>query len=247
MTESKKLKVVYRNPNDLIPYVNNARTHSPEQVLKIASSIKEFGFNNPILIDGQNGVIAGHGRLEASKKLGLDSVPTICLEGMTDTQKKAYILADNKIALDAGWDEDLLKIELEGLKAEDFDIELTGFGADEIGKKDTDRTYSEKVDIPQYEIQGKQVELSDCVDIQKYNELISEINLASVTDEEREFLKKAACRHFAFNYSNVAEYYAGASKTMQELMEKSALVIIDKDNAIRNGYAKLKATIENEA
>ena len=116
MKEKPELKIVYRQVADLIPYARNARTHSDEQVTRIASSIKEFGFTNPILIDGDNGIIAGHGRLMAAKKLGMREVPTIELSGMTDAQKRAYILADNKLALDAGWDEELLRLEFEELR-----------------------------------------------------------------------------------------------------------------------------------
>lgn len=118
--------------NDLVPYVSNARTHSEEQVTQIASSIKEFGFTNPVLTDGNNGIIAGHGRVMAAKKLGMETVPVIELSHLTDTQKKAYILADNKLALNSGWDEELLKIELQGLEDLGFDLDLTGFSADEI-------------------------------------------------------------------------------------------------------------------
>lgn len=124
------MKIEQVSIEKLIPYVNNARTHSEEQVTQIASSIREFGFNNPILIDEQYGIIAGHGRLMAGKKLGLESVPTIMLKGLTESQRKAYIIADNKIALNSGWDEELLKIELMGLSdAEQF---ATGFNADEL-------------------------------------------------------------------------------------------------------------------
>lgn len=130
--KQRQLTVTYKRVDELIPYVNNARMHSDEQVTQIASSIKEFGFNNPILTDGENGVIAGHGRLLAAKKLGLETVPTIELSGLTEAQKKAYILADNKLALDAGWDSDLLKIELEELKLSDIDLGLTGFNEQEI-------------------------------------------------------------------------------------------------------------------
>nr|WP_320055740.1 DNA methyltransferase [Desulfuromonas thiophila] len=112
---------------DLIPYVNNARQHSDEQVAQIAASIREFGFNNPILCDGQKGVIAGHGRLLAARKMGLEMVPAIELAHLTETQKKAYILADNRIAENATWDEALVRIELEALDAEGFDTFLTGF------------------------------------------------------------------------------------------------------------------------
>lgn len=117
---------------ELIPYVNNARTHSDEQVLQICSSIKEFGFTNPVLIDGENGIIAGHGRLMAAKKLGMEEVPTIELSHLSEAQRKAYILADNKLALNSGWDNDLLAIEFAELGALGFDLELTGFTLDEI-------------------------------------------------------------------------------------------------------------------
>ena len=117
--------------NDLIPYANNARTHDDNQVTQIASSIKEFGFNNPILIDKDNGIIAGHGRLMAAKKLGLKQVPTICLDHLSETQRKAYILADNRIALSSGWDNQLLALELKELDG-DIDLSLLGFDADEL-------------------------------------------------------------------------------------------------------------------
>lgn len=130
--KQKQLTVTYKRTEDLIPYVNNARTHSDEQVTQIASSIKEFGFNNPILTDGENGVIAGHGRLLAAKKLGLETVPTIELSGLTEAQKKAYILADNKIALNSGWDEEILKLELDDLHLQGIDLETVGFSDEEL-------------------------------------------------------------------------------------------------------------------
>ena len=126
------MEIVYKKVQDLIPYVNNSRTHSEEQVNQICASINEFGFTNPILIDEKDSIIAGHGRLMASKKLGMEEVPCIVLSGLTEAQKKAYIIADNKMALNAGWDEELLKLELENLKELDFDLELTGFDVDEL-------------------------------------------------------------------------------------------------------------------
>lgn len=116
--------------SDLIPYVNNSRTHSDEQTNQIASSIKEFGFTNPVLIDEQGGLIAGHGRLMAANKLKLKEVPCIILEGLTEAQKKAYIIADNQLPLNAGWDLDKLKLEIETLGELDFDIDLLGFDDD---------------------------------------------------------------------------------------------------------------------
>lgn len=121
------LTIVYLPVADLVPYVNNARTHSGDQVAQIAASIKEFGFTNPVLIDEARGIIAGHGRLQAARKLGLDTVPTIELRGLSDAQRRAYVLADNKLALNAGWDAELLALELADLAELDFDLSLIGF------------------------------------------------------------------------------------------------------------------------
>lgn len=125
-----QLAVVYRKTSDLIPYAMNSRTHDAQQVAQIAASIKEFGFNNPIAIDGENGVIAGHGRLLAAQKLGLNEVPTIELSHLTEQQKKAYVIADNKIAINAGWDAEILKFEIQDL--DPAMLALTGFSDKEI-------------------------------------------------------------------------------------------------------------------
>jgi len=116
-----------RKTTDLIPYINNSRTHSDEQVNQVAASIKEFGFTSPVLIDEDGGLIAGHGRVMAAKKLKLDEVPCIILKGLTEAQKKAYIIADNQLPLNAGWDLDKLKLEVETLQELDFDIDVLGF------------------------------------------------------------------------------------------------------------------------
>lgn len=116
----------------LIPYVNNARTHSKEQINKLRASIREFGFINPVIIDRDYNVIAGHGRIMASKEEGIDKVPCVFVDYLTDAQKKAYILADNRMALDADWDEELLKVEIESLQGADFDLNLTGFDETEL-------------------------------------------------------------------------------------------------------------------
>ena len=128
----QKLEIVYKNIDELLPYINNARTHDEMQINQIASSIKEFGFNNPIAIDNDNVILCGHGRLLGAKKLGLKEVPTVCLSHLTPQEKKAYILADNKIALNSGWDFDLLKLEFEDLKSVDFDLSLTGFSDNDL-------------------------------------------------------------------------------------------------------------------
>jgi len=123
------MKIVQKPVDKLIPYINNSRTHSDEQVAQIAASIKEFGWTNPILVDGENGIIAGHGRLMAARKLGYTEVPTIELKDLTETQRKAYIIADNRLALNAGWDNEMLTIELNDLLADGFALEMLGFDA----------------------------------------------------------------------------------------------------------------------
>lgn len=125
-------KVERRKVDSLVPYARNARTHSPEQVDQIAASIREWGWTVPILIDEQGGLIAGHGRVMAAKKLGLAEVPVMVAAGWSEGQKRAYVLADNKLAENAGWDRDMLKVELGDLGALDFDISLTGFGEGEM-------------------------------------------------------------------------------------------------------------------
>jgi hypothetical protein len=116
----------------LIPYANNARTHTPAQIAKIAGSIREFGFTNPVLVDGKRGIIAGHGRVLAARMLAMETVPVIELRHLTPAQRRAYVIADNRVALDAGWDDELLTLELGELRDAGFDIALTGFGDYEL-------------------------------------------------------------------------------------------------------------------
>lgn len=130
--KQEKLSIEYKSLDSMMVYAKNARTHSPEQVEKIIRSIKKYGWTNPILLDESGEVIAGHGRLLAAEKIDFDPVPTITLFGLTDAEKKAYRLADNKLPLDAGWDIDLLTMELGDLLADEFDLTLTGFSAEEI-------------------------------------------------------------------------------------------------------------------
>jgi hypothetical protein len=132
--EETRLKVQYLEIVQLVPYASNARTHSVEQLAQIAASIREFGWTNPVLLDGEKGVIAGHGRLLAAQQLGLKRVPCIELAHLTDAQKRAYVIADNQLALNAGWDLSLLAGELQELKAEDFDLNLLGFDTKELSE-----------------------------------------------------------------------------------------------------------------
>lgn len=130
--KSPALKVKYLPLDSLVPYLRNARTHSDEQVAQLAASITAFGWTNPILVDEKGGVIAGHGRLRAAQSLGMGEVPTICLPGLTEAQRRALVLADNKLALNAGWDDDILATELDALRDDDFDVSLLGFSRQEL-------------------------------------------------------------------------------------------------------------------
>ena len=134
-----KLKITYKKTTELIPYAKNARTHSEAQIGQIAASIKEFGFTQPVLLDGSNGIIAGHGRVLAALKLDFEQVPTIELQHLSATQKQAYIIADNKLALNSSWDDQLLALEVEELKAVDFDLSLIGFHSFELPDLEGDK------------------------------------------------------------------------------------------------------------
>lgn len=231
---------------DLIPYANNSRKHSPEQVAKIASSIKEFGFTNPVLIDKENGLIAGHGRVMGARKLGIKQVPCIRLDHLSEAQKKAYIIADNKLALDAEWDMDLLGIELEELKNLDYDIRLTGFDSEQLkdffeGETvvDVENPYTMKVSTPIYEPKDEKPNINELLDDKKYNELVNEIEKSNLPKPEKDFLIASASRHIVFNYAKIANFYAHSSKECQELMENNALVIIDFNKAIESGLVDL--------
>jgi ParB-like chromosome segregation protein Spo0J len=156
---SDRLGIKYLPIDELFPYSRNPRTHSEEQVAQIAASIREFGFTNPILIDANQGIIAGHGRLAAAKELGLESIPCIDLSHLSDGQKRAYIIADNKLALDGGWNEDLLRLELTDLKELGANLEMTGFDAMELA----DIMLGKDVEFKQYdESAADDVQLLTC-------------------------------------------------------------------------------------
>ena len=235
--------------SDLVPYANNARVHDDEQVEMIARSIEEFGFLNPVLIDKGKNVIAGHGRIMAAKKLGLETVPALYVEGLTEEQRRAYILADNRLTEIGGWNMEIVRSELDALDMDGYDISVTGFDMVDTGELENEERYTPKVDIPQYEPSGNITFVEELCDQSKTERLISEIKASGVSEVEKAFLIMGAYRHLRFDYAKVADYYANADPEMQELMEHSALVIVDIDNAIRDGYAELHRAIiggENE-
>lgn len=215
------------------PYIRNPRKNDAA-VDAVAESIKQCGYRNLIIVDEDMVIIAGHTRLKALQKLGYSEFLVQIEDDMSEEMKRKYRLLDNKTAELSEWDFGILPDELEGLDFGDFDF---GFLQDEPEEKET--PYSAKVNIPQYEITGERPTLAQLVNDEKTEQLLEEIEAANVTEEEKEFLRKGAYRHLVFNYKNIAEYYANASPEMQELMEKSALVIIDIADAIRHGYCEM--------
>lgn len=241
--------IVLRDPAKLIPYANNAKIHSVEQIKLIAGSIREFGFNNPILLDGDNGIIAGHGRAQAAEILGMEQVPTIDLAHLSPTQKKAYILADNRTAeVGVEWDLGLVQIEFESLKDSGFNVDLTGMDKDFVydGKTTLDDQYTRKIVPPTYEPKGENPPLEMLVDLTKTMELLDEIEQADIPQEIADFLRLAAERHTVFNFGLIAEYYCHAEQSVQSLMERSALVIIDFNAAIEGGFVKLAKDVADQ-
>lgn len=237
----EKIKV-----SEIIPYADNAKLHPEKQVKQIISSINEFGFNDPIAIDENNVVIEGNCRLMAIKELGYEEVDCIRIEGLTDDQKRAYILVHNQLTMNTGFDIEILNKELERIKGIDmkqFDFELDIEFDNDIDTGDGNK-YSQKVQVPQYKPTGECPDISELCDSEKADSFLEEIQAAKITDDEKSFLIKATKRLQEFNYKKIAEYYAHASKEMQELMEHLALVIIDFDDAIAYGYAQLSAELE---
>lgn len=247
------LTIEYVDKNTLKPYENNAKIHTDEQIQQIINSITQFGFNDPIAVWKDNEIIEGHGRLLAALQMpSVGDVPIIRLDSLTDEQRKAYILAHNKLTMNTGFDFDILTKELDSIT----DLDMSDFGfdlndldvgspanADEDAGEGGETPYTSKIEGLQYEPSAEKPLLSDLFDKQKTNELIDKIKAANVSDEEKDFLITAASRHTVFDYAKIADYYAHADAEMQSLMEQSALVIIDFEDAIKNGYARLSDEI----
>ena len=264
---------------ELKPYDKNSRTHSSYQITQIKESIKQYGFTNPLLVDENMRLIAGHGRLEAIKALNkidykdnpITELPCIIIKGLSENDYKALVIADNKIALNAGWDLDILKTELLSLESENYNLDLIGFSNEELSellseslvyenelnnlenkkelndlenKKDT--TYTDKIVTPIYEIKGLKPNINQLYDTKKTIELIAYINKQDIDNELKAFLITCCYRFADFNFANIAEYYAHADKETQELFEKLLLVFVDYDRLIEKGYIELINTIESE-
>lgn len=224
---------------DIVPYKRNAKKHDKRQIDNVAESIRQYGFVQPIVVDTGGVIVIGHCRALAAKQLGMETVPCVCVDDLTSEQVKALRLVDNKTN-ESEWDMDLLGAELSGLDLDGFDLDWGIKTTEEA----SENPYTTIAKIPQYQIRGEVPEIFDMYDDEKQNELIEEIEKSSVSDKEKQFLTEAAHRHCRWHYSAIAEYYAHAGKEMQELMEKSALVIIDYNDAVANGYVELSRKIK---
>lgn len=240
---------VERVPLDALKrYKGNAKLHPEEQVEQIAESMREFGNCDPIAVwtngAGELEIVEGHGRLLALRKLGAQDAPVIFLDHLTDEQRRAYVHVHNQTTLNSGFDMDVLQDEIDALP--EFDWEAFGFTV-ATDDEEQDDTYTMDTNIPQYEPTGDVPNIRDIVDTEKAAELMEEIEASGVSKDEKKFLTLAACRHYVFDYRGAAEYYAQADEEMQRLMERSALVLIDVDDAIKYGYANLSEEIERMA
>ncbi len=254
-------EIVTHKLSQLKPYEANPKTHPPEQIEQIKASIIEFGWTIPILIDEDGTILAGHGRLEAAKELGFIEGPCIVARGWSESQKRAYVIADNKLTENGGWDSTRLRIELQRLDTDGFSLSLTGFSKLEIGSlfKGESEPYSRKIEAPVYEPKGEKPKIKEMMDRRATDKMIRAIDKAKgLPDDVRDFLRAAAERHTRFNFVNIAEFYAHADKVTQRLMEDSALVVIDFDRAVELGFVKVskamgkladkdKKTAEDEA
>ncbi len=230
----------------LIPYARNPRKND-EQVDKMIGAIREFGFRLPVMAKSDGTVIDGHLRPKAAHKMGLETVPVILADDLTDAQIKAFRILVNRSANWAEWDDELLRLELEELQGMDYDLSLTGFDKEELdtlleditpGAGDAEEFYTNKIEAPVYEPTGEKPKVEDLFDAAKARKLADEVQASSLPEDLKQFLTLAAYRHVVFDYRNVAEFYAHADPETQDLMEKSALVIIDFDKAIENGFAQ---------
>ncbi len=243
-----ELKIEYISPDELTPYENNARKHTPTDIEGIKKSILDVGFLDPIGIWGENNLIVeGHGRQIAAKELHLDKVPVIRLDQLTDEQRREYTIRHNRSAELSSWDFETLEEELAQLAIDGIDMDDLNFNfdfADEEKPNVTDGFYTDAVNLPQYEPVGECPNVADLIDIEKYDELYKKIEEADIDYEIKQFLYYAAARHIGFNYKTIANFYAHQPKEVQELMEDSALVLIDINDAIRNGYAELSERLD---
>lgn len=236
---------------ELTPYSENPKEHTDTQIEHLKQSIIQFGFLQPIIIDENKTILAGHGRKLAAEQLNMTEVPVWQISGLSESDKVAYRILDNHINQETGFDETKFEAQIKALFDSNFNLEAFGLAWKAPTVKDTDY-YSSKITSPVYTPVGKCPKLSDLFDCSQYSEIIKRVDEMShgLTEPQMTFLKLAAARFVQFNYSNIAEYYAHQNKEIQALMEDSALVIIDYNKAIEKGFVAvtmgLNSVLENQ-
>lgn len=242
------MKTVTLPLDKLIPYAGNPRKND-HAVEAVASAIKRFGFRVPVLAKSDGSLIDGHLRVKAAKHLGMEEVPVVLCDDLSEADIKALRISINRMAELADWDSELLSAELEGLAAEGFTLEDVGFDAaalEELGalldgptKELVEGEYTRKITVPIYEPQGPKPPVADLFDSEKTERILADIDASSLPETEKQFLRHAAHRHTVFNFQQIAEYYAHSDPAAQRLFEDSALVIVDFNKALESGYVKL--------
>lgn len=226
---------------------SNARKHDEKNISSIKASLAKFGQQTPIVVDQDNIVLAGNGRLEAAKALGWSEIEVVRSD-LKGPEAIAYAIADNRTSDLGDWDNETLGAHLQGLREDGWELEELGFELDDLddleihpptGVNPDEHEYTKKIEAPIYEITGEKPKHSDLYDYEKKDKLLKAIGEANLDVEDRLFLIEAAHRHTVFNYQNIAEFYAHAPRHVQELMEDSALVIIDFDKAIESGHVSM--------
>tara|TARA_Y100000034_G_scaffold125459_1_gene175033 strand:+ start:923 stop:1678 length:756 start_codon:yes stop_codon:yes gene_type:complete len=240
------MEIQQRRLDTIKPYLKNPRKNDIA-VKDVADSITKFGFRQPIVIDEKDIIVVGHTRYKAAKYLKLDTVPVTIMKGVSPELIAKYRIADNKLNELADWDNEILIQELDDVLEKTGSLDFTGFDTKEIDKLrtlDEGREYSTKIDTPIYTPKGDKPSIKDLVNDEQYNKLCATINTSKCSNEVKEFLLIAAQRHRRFDYEQIAEYYSHTDAHTQRLMEASALVIVDFDTAIENGYVRLTDTLK---
>lgn len=238
------IKIVYRNPKDLIPAEYNPRKISAKQKTELRASLQRFGFVDPVLVNThesrKNIIIGGHQRTQEAIEMGIELVPTVELSLSLEMEKELNVRMNKS---GGEFDEDLLAKFFDSRSLIDWGFDAADFSAPEDEKLNED--YTKKVVAPVYEAKGEPPPVAVLCDTSKRDELLSVINASEIPDEDKIFLRLAAQRHIVFDYGNVAEYYCHAPKEVQSLMESSALVIIDFNKAIEDGFVRLSSGLSD--
>jgi hypothetical protein len=247
------MKTVTLPLDKLIAYAGNPRKND-HAVEAVAAAIKRFGFRVPVLAKSDGSLIDGHLRVKAAKHLGMDAVPVVLCDDLSEADIKALRISINRMAELAEWDVELLSTELEGLTAEGYTLDDVGFDADALEQlgvsedifEDKDNPYTAKVEAPIYKPTGQKPTEADLCNQEKFKALLSDIKNSNLPKEQKTFLELAAARHIVFDYQQIAEYYAHATPELQKLMEDSALIIIDFKKAIEAGFVKLTDRVADQ-